>query len=589
MKRRPRGVPTVSSTISDPPLEKAKTLIAGLDEITGGGLPRGRPTLICGSAGSGKTLLAMEFLVRGARELGEPGVFVAFEETATELRTNVSSLGFGVGELMAQKKLAVQYIHVEASEIEEAGEYDLEGLFIQLGCLIDSVKAKRIVLDTIESLFGGFTNEAILRAELRRLFRWLKDRGLTAVITAEEGQGTLTKHGLEEYVSDAVIVLDHRVDRQIATRRLRIVKYRGSLHGTNEYPFLIEKTGVSILPVTSLKLNYPVSSKLVSSGIPRLDALLGGGYYQGTSVMVSGSAGTGKTSLAAHFVDWSCRQKKRCVYLAFEESVAQIIRNMKSIGLDLGKWVDKGLLRIDASRPTLHGLEMHLVNTRNLVNDFRPEAVVFDPINNLVVVGDAVEVKGMLTRLIDYLKNVGATTIFTNLTRDIVSAEEIGISSLMDTWIHIDSVQADAERTRTIEILKSRGMNHSNQVREMTISDDGVALVDVYVGEGATYTGARRLAQEARDHHAAREREQEIERRKRRFERNRAVLQAKMAQLKSTLENEEHDLRKLLREEESDRRTTSQFESEVSKVRRSDQNHVKTRSKGREGPENAGK
>ena len=398
-------------------LPKAPTGIQGLDEITGGGLPRGRPTLVCGSAGCGKTLLAMEFLVRGATEFGEPGVFMAFEETAEELAQNVRSLGFDLEDLAEQNKLLVDFVRVERSEIEETGEYDLEGLFIRLGHAIDSLGAKRVVLDTLETLFGGLSNAAILRAELRRLFRWLKDKGVTAIITGERGDGTLTRHGLEEYVSDCVIVLDHRVTEQLSTRRLRIVKYRGTTHGTNEYPFLIDENGISVLPVTSLGLSQEASDERISTGIPRLDAMLGGkGVYRGSSVLISGTAGTGKTSLAAHFADATCRRGERCLYFAFEESESQLVRNMRSIGLDLAPWSKKGLLRFHATRPSAYGLEMHLATLHKLVNEFEPRVVVVDPITTFLGAGTSVEAESMLMRLIDFLKAQQITAMFTSLT-----------------------------------------------------------------------------------------------------------------------------------------------------------------------------
>ena len=456
-------------------LAKCPTGIKGLDDITNGGLPQGRPTLICGSAGCGKTLLAMEFIVRGAMEFGEPGLFVSFEENTEELTKNVASLGFDLAALIEKKQLALDHVYIERSEIEETGEYDLQGLFIRLGYQIDAIGAKRVALDTIEALFAGLPNELILRSELRRLFRWLKDKGVTAVITGERGEGTLTRHGIEEYVSDAVIVLDHRVEGQMATRRLRFVKYRGSLHGTDEYPFLIDEQGISILPITSLGLDYDVSSERVSTGIPRLDGMLAGqGYYRGSSVLVSGTAGTGKSSLAAYFADATCRRGERCLYLAFEESQAQIIRNMRSIGLDLEPWVDQGLLKFHAARSTLYGLEMHLAVIHKLTNEFQPSTVIMDPITNLSIVASESEVKSVMMRLVDFFKNRQITTLFTNLTHPgELETTTSGISSLMDTWLLLLSVESNGERNRIFHLLKSRGMAHSNQMREFLISDNG--------------------------------------------------------------------------------------------------------------------
>jgi circadian clock protein KaiC len=460
-------------------LEKCPTGIRGLDEILKGGLPRGRPTLVCGGAGSGKTLLAMEFIVRGARDLGEPGAFMAFEETEEELAQNVSSLGFDLETLIRRKRVGVDHVRVERSEIEETGEYDLEGLFVRIDSMITRIGAKRVAIDSLEALFAALPNEAILRAELRRLFRWLKERGLTAVITAEQGQNTLTRHGLEEYVSDCVIFLDHRVINQVATRRLRVVKYRGTTHGTNEYPAMIDEGGLSVLPISSIRLDYPVSTKRISCGIDEMDRMLGGsGYYRGSSILVSGTAGTGKSSFAAAFVDGSCRRGKRSLYLAFEESSEQIVRNMAAVGYDLEKWVKKGLLRFHAVHATLYGLEQHLSAVHRVVEEFKPEVVAIDPITNFKTMGDLAEVKGMLTRLIDFLKTGGITAVFTSLTPGGSSDEqsETEVSSLMDTWLLLRNVEQDGDRRRLVQILKSRGMAHSSQIRGFDLTEQGIRI-----------------------------------------------------------------------------------------------------------------
>ncbi len=517
-------------------LEKTRTGIDGLDEITHGGLPRGRPTLICGRAGCGKTLFGLEFLVRGATEFKEPGVFMAFEETAEELAQNVRSLGFDLEKLIADKQIAVDYVHIERSEIEETGEFDLEGLFLRLGMAIDEVGAKRVVLDTIENLFGGFSNAVILRSELRRLFRWLKDRGVTAIITGERGEGSLTRNGIEEYVSDCVILLDHRVTEQVSTRRLRIVKYRGSTHGTNEYPFLIDENGISVLPVTSIGLDHPASKERIPSGVPALDEMLGGeGYYRGSSILISGTAGTGKTSLAAHFADATCRRGERCLYLAFEESPQQLARNMRSIGIDLEPWLKKNLLQVHASRPSLHGLEMHLVSVHKQVADFKPDAVIVDPISNMVSAGTQVDTEAMLLRLIDFLKQRGITALFTNLTAGGNAWErtDVGVSSIIDTWILLRDIELGGERNRGLYVLKSRGMKHSNQIREFLITARGIELQPVYVGPEGVLTGSMRVAQEAREQAAQIERGQQAERRQRELAARRAALEAQIKSLQA--------------------------------------------------------
>jgi circadian clock protein KaiC len=477
-------------------LEKSKTGISGLDEITLGGIPKGRPTLICGGPGCGKTLFSVEFLVNGATKFNEPGVFITFEEKTEELTTNVASLGFDLDKLQKEKKLRLDYVRIERSEIEETGEYDLEGLFIRLEHSIDSIGAKRVVLDTIENLFAGLTNQGILRAELRRLFLWLKDKEVTAIVTGEQGEGKLTRHGLEEYVSDCVILLDHRVINQISTRRLRIVKYRGSAHGTNEFPFLIDEDGISVLPVTSLKLDRKVSSERISTGIPTLDEMFGGkGFYRGSSILVSGLAGTGKTSIAAYFVDEACKRKEKAIFFAFEESPPQIIRNMKSIGLNLEPHIKKGLLQFQSARPALYGLEMHLSSIYKIVREFKPKIVVLDPITNLVSVGLINEVNSMLLRLIDFLEGESITVMLTALMKVFDEKMDEGVSSLVDTWINVKDIESNGERNRVVNIMKSRGMKHSNQVREFIISERGLNLIEIYLGPNGILLGSQREEQ----------------------------------------------------------------------------------------------
>lgn len=526
-------------------LAKCPTGIAGLDEITKGGLPQGRPTLMCGDAGSGKTLLAMEFLVRGAMEYGEPGVFIAFEETGEELAKNVESLGFDLEKLIRQKRMAIDYVHVERGEILETGEYDLEGLFVRIGYAIDSIGAKRIVLDTIEALFAGLSNDFILRSELRRLFRWLKERGITAVITAERGTDSLTRQGIEEYVSDCVILLDHRVIDQMATRRLRVVKYRGTAHGTNEYPFLIDEQGFSVLPVTGLSLEHRATAERFSSGIPELDAMLGGkGYYRGSTVLITGTPGTGKTSMAAHFVDAACRRGERCSYFAFEESESQILRNMSSIGIDLKKWLTKGLLRIRASRPTLLGLEMHLVTMHKEIEEFKPHNVIVDPITDFEAVGTHGDAKAMLLRIVDYLKSRQVTALFTSLISEdsAPGTTEVGISSLIDTWLLLRNLEQAGERNRGLYILKSRGMPHSNQIREFLLTDHGAKLVDVALGPDGIVTGSARVAQRAQEASSVVAREQEREAKRRSLAHKRTALEARIRALQAEFDAEAQDV-----------------------------------------------
>jgi circadian clock protein KaiC len=552
---------------------KSPTGIQGLDEVTGGGLPQGRPTLVCGSAGCGKTLLAMEFLVRGALQYGEAGILMAFEETAEELTKNVRSLGFDLDDLTEQKKLVVDYVHVERSEIEETGEYDLEGLFIRLGHAIDSIGAKRVVLDTLETLFSGLSNACILRAELRRLFRWLKEKSVTAIVTAERGEGTLTRHGLEEYVSDCVILLDHRVNEQVSTRRLRIVKYRGSTHGCNEYPFLIDENGISVLPVTSLTLQHDASTERISTGIFRLDAMFGGeGFFRGSSILISGTAGTGKTSLAAHTAAASCQRNERCLYLAFEESGSQLTRNLKSIGVDLEPWVKKGLLRFHNSRPTMYGLEMHLATMHKMVEEFQPRFVVLDPISNFMAAGNLSEANMMLMRLIDFLKSRQITALLTNLTHGGGGLEqtEVGISSLIDTWLMLRDIELNGERNRGLYVLKSRGMAHSNQIREFVLTPNGIELTDVYLGPEGVLTGSARLAQEAKEKASKLRNSQEVQRRRRELQRRQQALEAQIAALRLQFETEKEELENSIAEQDARQERLDQDRQEMGSSRKAD-------------------
>jgi circadian clock protein KaiC len=537
---------------SPPPfLAKTPTGIQGFDEITFGGLPKGRPTLIAGNAGCGKTLFGMEFLAHGAMRYDEPGVMISFEESAEELVKNFSSLGFDINNLIAGKKISIEFVAIERSEIQETGEYDLEGLFVRLDYAIKSIKAKRIVLDTIEALFAGLPNEMIVRAELRRLFRWLKSRGVTAIITGEKGIHTITRHGLEEYVADCVILLDHSVAESIATRRLRIVKYRGSSHGTDEFPFLIQDDGISVLPITSLNLEHIVSKDRVQTGIERLDTMLDGrGFYRGSSILVSGTSGTGKTTLAAHFAAAACERRERVLYLAFEESGNQIARNMLSVGIDLEPCIKSGMLKVHAARPTAYGLETHLATMHKIINTFKPKVIIVDPISNLITTGAITEVKSMLVRLIDFIKGNQITAMFTDLVSgDFSEGTEVGISSLMDAWILLKTLENGGERNRGIYVLKARGIKHSNQIREFVITSKGVKIVDAYSGNGAVLTGTARVIQEALDKSSRTLRNQETERKRRDIERKKQMLAAEITLLKSKYETEEAELNRFIEQE----------------------------------------
>ncbi|GJE58005.1 circadian clock protein KaiC [Methylobacterium trifolii] len=533
-------------------LTKAPTGIAGFDDVTQGGLPAGRPSLVCGGAGCGKTLFAVTFLVNGATQFSEPGVFMSFEERAEDLAANVASLGYDLDGLVAQGKLTIDHVRVERSEIEEAGEYDLEGLFVRLAYAVDSIKAKRVVLDTVETLFSGLSDAAILRSELRRLFGWLKERGLTAIITGERGEGQLTRQGLEEYVSDCVVLLDNRVEDQITTRRLRVVKYRGSAHGSNEYPFLIDDAGISVLPVTSADLDYAVSSAVVSTGIEGLDAMFGpGGFYQGSSILISGVSGTGKTTIGSSFIDAACRRGERCLSFVFEESGAQICRNVRSVGLDLARHVESGLLRFEAARPSLFGLEMHLARMQRDIDAFKPGLVLIDPVSALR--GPVNELQATLLRMVDMLKSRGITALFTSLRTDgtFDQVGDLGLSSLMDAWVKLLDVDANGERTRTLYVIKARGMSHSNQVREFLMSSAGIRLVDAYVGPAGVLTGTARVVQEAQEEADALRRRQDSERRRREVVRRRQSIERQIADLRASLDMAEEEESLLLSHEET--------------------------------------
>lgn len=565
-------MPTASESSRRHGLAKVPTGIRGLDEITGGGLPRGRITLVCGGVGCGKTLFGVEFVVRGALDHGEPGVIVTFEESAAELAENVAPLGFDLDDLARRKLLALDHVRVDRSEIEETGEYDLEGLFVRLGHAIEAVGAKRVALDTIETLFAALPNEAVIRAELVRLFRWLKDRGVTAVITGERGSGFLTRHGLEEYVSDCVILLEQHVREQVVTRRMRIMKYRGSMHGTNEYPFLIEGRGLAIMPVTSLGLRHDASTERVSMGVERLDAMLAGGLYRGASVLVSGTAGTGKTSLAVHAAAAACARGERVLYFAFEESAQQIVRNMRSLGIDLAPFLASGLLRFHNARPTLFGLEAHLAAVSREIEQHAPRLVIVDPITDFGVLGSELEIRMTLMRMVDLIKSRGATAVFTCLTIGGHPAEqsEVGVSSLMDTWLLLRFVEGSGERNRELYVLKSRGMPHSNQLREFIMTDHGIEIADVYVGPAGVLTGVARRAQEARERAESLARREVLAHKKRKAERKRELLRARIASLQTELEAEEDEIAQLLRYAEDRELTLRRDRDEVARMRRAD-------------------
>lgn len=564
-------------------LRKEPTGIPGFDEITRGGLPCGRASLVCGSAGAGKTLFAMEFLVRGATIYNEPGVFISFEESSEELATNVASLGFDLNQLIDEKKLVLDYVFIERSEIEETGEYNLEGLFLRLGHAIDSIGAKRVVLDTLEALFSALPNEAIIRAELRRLFRWLKEKGVTAVITCERGEGTLTRYGLEEYVADCVILLDNRVQNQISTRRMRIIKYRGTSHGTNEYPFLIDEKGFSVLPITSLGLSHKAPTEQVSTGIVRLDNMLDGkGLYRGSSILISGTAGTGKSTIGAHFTAAACTRGERALFFAFEESQDQIIRNMRSVGIDLEKFVRKGLLKFHNARPSSWGLEVHLAIIHKTISEFSPSVVVIDPITNFLAVGDRLETKAMLTRLIDFLKSREITAMFTSLTsggHDIEDSE-VDVSSLMDTWLLVKNIETNGERNRGLYILKARGIAHSNQVREFLLTDHGIQLVDAYIGLEGVLMGSARSSQVAREKAAEIDRKLASERKQRELRHKQELYEAQLLALKGQYETERDAILRELDEETQRQKVMAEQRLEIARLRKADNGEVEIQGNG---------
>jgi circadian clock protein KaiC len=554
-------------------LQKTPSGISGLDEITDGGLPRGRPTLVCGGPGCGKSLMGIEFLLRGAVDHDEPGVLMTFEETPDDIHRNVASLGFDLADLIRRKKIAVDHVKIDRQEIDENGEYDLQALFIRLDYAIRSIGAKRVMLDTIESLFSGLSNTGILRSEIRRLFYWLKEQGMTSVITAERGDGRLTRQGLEEYVSDCVILLDHRITNQISTRRLRVVKYRGSTHGTNEYPFLIGEQGISVLPITSLGLNHKASDQRVSSGIARLDAMLGGkGFYRGSSVLVTGTAGTGKSSIAAHFAAASCKRGERCLYFAFEESQNQIVRNMASIGLDLSSHIKSGLLHFFTARPSLHGLEMHLAVMHKYIEQLQPRAIVMDPISNFDSAGDEQDVYAMLIRLVDHLKMKQITALFTNLTTGDAAREstEMGISSTMDTWILLRDIEIGGERNRGVYVLKSRGTAHSNQIREFVISSRGIDLLDIYVGTEGVLTGSARLAQEARERAAQSTQQEETTRKRAQLAEKKRALEAQVRALETQFDAEKEIILREIDVEQNRENTFDKVRMQLGRLRKAD-------------------
>lgn len=556
-----------------PGISKSPTGIIGFDKLTLGGVPTGRPTLVCGTAGCGKTLFASTFLLNGAREYDKPGVFVTFEERPSDIISNVKSLGFDVEQLVDEGKIYLEHISIDPAELEEIGDYDLEGLFLRLELAIDQIGAKRIVLDTIESLFSAFTNPAILRAEIRRLFDWLKDNGLTTIITGERGYGSLTRQGLEEYVSDCVILLDYRVQNQISTRRLHIVKYRGTAHGTNEVPFLIDEDGFSVLPISSLGLNHRVSEERISTGVADLDAMLkGGGFHRGKSILLSGVAGSGKSSLSASFADAACKRGEKALYFSFDESRDQTVRNMRSIGTNLQGHIDSGLLRYVAARPTFYSLEMHLEVMLREIPRFNPDIVILDPISAFMGSGETLEVQSMLLRMVDFLKSKGTTAVFTHLMHSQVGTVETdaGLSSLMDAWILLLNREIGGEFNRELYLLKARGMAHSNQVREFVMSDTGISLIPPYIGDGRALTGSMRQSDEAKVRRAEVERKAEVARKAEQLSHRRRKALAQIEALQAEIDADELELRRAETAEEVYMDQAASDQRDMEKSRRSD-------------------
>ena len=561
---RPTG-----ASAARPGLVKVPTGIRGFDELTGGGLPAGRPTLVTGGAGSGKTLFGLEFLVRGAQDFDEPGVLLAFEELAPDLADNAASLGFDLPALEAEGRLVVDAMRIDPTEIVTTGDFDLDGLFIRLAAGIQSVGAKRVVLDTIEVLFTALDNEAVVRAEFARLLRWLKGQGMTTVITGERGrEGQLTRFGIEEYVTDCVIVLDHRIRDELATRRLRVVKYRGSSHGTNEYPFLIRDRGLMVWPLTEVALDYSASDERVSLGAPALDDMLAGGVYRGSTVLISGSAGTGKTTLAAQVVEAACARGERALFVSFEESPGQIVRNMRSVGIDLGRWVDAGLLQIRGERATAFGLEAHLDRVEQLLDDVRPSVAVLDSVGSLSHVGEGAEVTSTVARELDMLKTRGITAVITSLTHDGPGeSSAAAVSSLIDTWLLLRNTEADGERNRLLFVIKSRGTAHSNQVREFRLTSDGIELLDVVVGPNGILTGSARNRQVAESAAAAAGRSADLERQQRAFERRAAEVEAEIALLRERLASQRLELDALASEATRDDSARAAVQTSIARQR----------------------
>ena len=545
------------------------TGVKGLDDVLGGGIPQGHAMLLVGKPGTGKSILSMEYLLHGIELHKENGVYISFEESEKQIISNAASFGWKFEEMVKKNKLAISYIDMQPEQMRTVGDYDLSALILRVKGAIKKVNARRVVIDGINNLLSTFDDERIIRSDLLRLIREIKEVNATIFITGERGHDSWSKMGFEEYLADGLMHLDNRTDGNYQTREIQVVKCRGINHYTGKSPFIINSEGMSIRPLITADFDYKVLKSRVSTGIADIDNMLGGkGLYRGSTVYITGPSGAGKTSISSSFANGACSRGERALFLAFEESSDQIIRNMKSIGLSLDKWVNEKLLYFYTARATTNSLEGHLDNIMTMVREVEPTCVVLDPISAFRPIANENETKLMLIRLNDYLRARKITTVFTALSSDGEYSEhaDVQLSSIADTWIVVRIMDYKGERNNVMQLMKSRGMSHSRQMKEMYFTGNGLKLQNVYQGPEGVLTGAARIGQEKYEKLKEARNVIEIDKNRKKIERKKSLLEASIEALKHEYEEELEALHAAIEEAEEQNSKIKETRKEIENI-----------------------